>query len=592
MFDIYYKKNDNSVLFKTLEKSEYTDITKPQNYIPIYNKFFSLSEKNYSKLNLNHKYHISDIIKKKSYSNYEINIENEGKKIKREVFFKFSPLLDPIKYLSGKYESYKQERIICLPDLSNNCHKKIIDLNNTAYVDSFFSYLTSRTFHDYKFLHGLDFYGSFLGLKNNYSINIAEDLEYLLDTKFFQENKDKLFTVEEGDVDLFSESDSRTNKKPLVLNENVELTFDTINDNMFEDVFTLTTENVNKHNKLNAENVVYMSDISMNVNKNHKASNSTDSTCSSRVSNTNSDKSMNNQDNDNVHSYNGSSDCSSYSSMTEEILECKIKCFPSQIICLEKMDDTLDSLLGDDFDMDESEDGKSDDDISLDSIVEMDDEEWRSCLFQIIMTLIAYQKMFDFTHNDLHTNNIMYNNTEKKYLFYKYNNIYYKVPTYGRIFKIIDFGRAIYKFKDKIICSDSYHPKGDAATLYNCEPYYNENKPVLKPNKSFDLCRLGCSLYDYFIDEVEDPKVVINPIGKLIVDWCKDDSGKNILYKKNGEERYPDFKLYKMIARTVHNHTPEKQLERGIFYKYQTAKKKIKKKPIMNIDELPVHFTN
>jgi DNA repair exonuclease SbcCD ATPase subunit len=34
------------------------------------------------------------------------------------------------------------------------------------------------------------------------------------------------------------------------------------------------------------------------------------------------------------------------------------------------------------------------------------------------------------------------------------------------------------------------------------------------------------------------------------------------LYKNNGEERYPDFKLYKMIARCVHKHTPHAQLER------------------------------
>jgi hypothetical protein len=40
-----------------------------------------------------------------------------------------------------------------------------------------------------------------------------------------------------------------------------------------------------------------------------------------------------------------------------------------------------------------------------------------------------------------------------------------------------------------------------------------------------------------------------------------DDKGKNILYTSDGEERYPNFKLYKMIARTVHNHTPENQLE-------------------------------
>uniref|UniRef100_A0A6C0C2Y9 Protein kinase domain-containing protein n=1 Tax=viral metagenome TaxID=1070528 RepID=A0A6C0C2Y9_9ZZZZ len=592
MFDIYYKKNDNLVLFETLEKTDFTDIKNAQNYIPIYNQFFSLNGKNYSALNINHKYHMCDLLKKNSYSTYEINVKHGDKKIKRDVFFKYSPLLDPIKYLSGKYESYEQDKIIALPDLSNNCHKKILDYNNAAYVDSFFSYLTSRSFHEYKFIHGLDFYGSFIGLKNNYIINIAEDLEYLLDTKFFQENKNLLFYVEEGTTNFFSDSDSRTNKKPLVLNENVELKLDTINNDIFDSVFELTTENLNTHNNLVNKNTVYMSDISMNVvkptvNLKHKSiSNSSDSSCSSRISNTNSSKSKSGS----VCSYNGTStDNSSYSSISEELLECKIKTFPVQIICLEKMDDTLDSLLGDEFDLEESDD---DDEKSLGSIEELSDEEWRSCLFQIIMTLIAYQKMFDFTHNDLHTNNIMYNNTEKKYLFYKYDDVYYKVPTYGRIYKIIDFGRAIYRYKNKVICSDSYHPKGDAATLYNCEPYLNDEKPVLKPNKSFDLCRLGCSLYDYFIDEVEDPKVVINPIGKLIVDWCKDDNGKNILYKTNGDERYPDFKLYKMIARTVHNHTPQRQLERGIFYKYQTQKKKIKKKPIMNIDNYPVHFTD
>ena len=35
-----------------------------------------------------------------------------------------------------------------------------------------------------------------------------------------------------------------------------------------------------------------------------------------------------------------------------------------------------------------------------------------------------------------------------------------------------------------------------------------------------------------------------------------DDKQRNILYKTNGEERYPDFKLYKMIARTVNSHVP------------------------------------
>ena len=72
----------------------------------------------------------------------------------------------------------------------------------------------------------------------------------------------------------------------------------------------------------------------------------------------------------------------------------------------------------------------------------------------------------------------MYQKTEKQYLYYKYDDKHYKVPTYGKIYKIIDFGRAIYKFKGNIICSDSFHPKGDAATQYNFGPVYNNKKSI------------------------------------------------------------------------------------------------------------------
>ena len=34
----------------------------------------------------------------------------------------------------------------------------------------------------------------------------------------------------------------------------------------------------------------------------------------------------------------------------------------------------------------------------------------------------------------------------------------------GKIYKIIDFGRAIYNLNGVRYCSDSFHPKGDAAT--------------------------------------------------------------------------------------------------------------------------------
>ena len=159
-----------------------------------------------------------------------------------------------------------------------------------------------------------------------------------------------------------------------------------------------------------------------------------------------------------------------------------------------------------------------------------------------------------------------------------------------QIWKIIDFGRAIYRFKGKRLCSDSFHKNGDAATQYNCEPFFNDNKPRLEPNKSFDLCRLGCSLYDFFIDDIHDDKIY--GVAKIVSDWCKDDKGRNILYKNNGEERYPEFKLYKMIARTVHNYTPQKQIKNPLFEKFKITRKKInKKKNVLNIDIIPSYVS-
>ena len=249
------------------------------------------------------------------------------------------------------------------------------------------------------------------------------------------------------------------------------------------------------------------------------------------------------------------------------MLDAVIKNFPVNIICLESLDNTLDNLL------------------YGHKILSI--PEWKSILFQVIFILATYQKVFSFTHNDLHTNNIMYKEVDKNQCIYYYiNDKYYKIPTFGRVFKIIDFGRAIYKFRSKTICSDSFQHKGDAATQYNFEPFLNKNKPRLEPNFSFDLARLACSLYDYFVPYSDEERKVTHPIGKIIIKWCSDDKGKNILYKKNGDERYPDFKLYKMIARTVHNHIPLNELKNEIFNEYITTKKRLKGKRIINYDKL------
>jgi len=72
-------------------------------------------------------------------------------------------------------------------------------------------------------------------------------------------------------------------------------------------------------------------------------------------------------------------------------------------------------------------------------------------------------------------------------------------------------------------------------------------------------------LYDFIVDD--DPENLTG-IYSIIANWCYDNKDRNILYKTNGEERYPEFKLYKMIVRTVHKHTPQNVIGLPYFNRY------------------------
>jgi hypothetical protein len=114
----------------------------------------------------------------------------------------------------------------------------------------------------------------------------------------------------------------------------------------------------------------------------------------------------------------------------------------------------------------------------------------------------------------------------------------------------------------------------------------NENKPRLDPNMSFDLCRLGCSIYDFVIDDDNNPKKM-DDFQKTIVRWCMDDNNKNVLYKTNGDERYPNFKLYKMIARTVHKHIPHDEFKYPLLSQFEINEQDLEHPRVINIDKIP-----
>ena len=586
MFSLYYKKNNNNLLFSELENNGFSEI---QNYIPIYSEFFELSKNNYNQINLNSKYSISTIEDTHDSNFFLINVEDKNKEnLKKISFFKYSPLLNPLKFLTGKYKKINKNSKLnptlnCEYSDKDSHLKKIYDSNNTSYVDGFFSFLSSKLLNHHAFTFGNDYYGSFLGIQKEFNTNVFDDLDYLYQSEFFHKNKGEMFKMDNFDASLLDDDTRKYREKIIMEDSNEPLSIDEIDNDSFDNVFELTVENLEKLNEIDLNsNIVYQklknksnSDVSSNTDTSSNISEVLSEYDSDTTDSDNTDSDSDNDDdtsddNDETIISCSNSDISEYSSSMDENINCVIYNFPVQIICMEHMHETLDSYI-------ESN--------------EMSDLEWKSCLIQILFILTTYQKCFDFTHNDLHTNNIMYVKTEKQHIYVKYDSQYYKIPTFGKIFKIIDFGRAIYKFKGKQLCCDSYNFKEDAANQYNFEPYKNPNKPEILPNKSFDLCRLGCSLYDYFVDDFRDENNEENEIVKLMIKWTRDDKNQNILYKKNGHERYPDFKLYKMIARTVHNHIPIDVLRKPYFETFVVHKKKINNtSQIMNIDTLPCYM--
>ena len=495
---------------------------------------------------------VSRYLEKLTYNKYVFEDIYGNKKV---CFKKFITLVDYVKFLIGKYKPEDMEK---LPSLENKNESKfetyINSYNNYAYVDGYFYYLTSKLLK-LGFVHGLEYYDNYICIRNNCEINIADDFEYLADSNFFNENNNKLFKFKDPNfVKMYNST------VPLsISDENVELITESLDD--------LNLDNLN----LKPECLDNEEDIKEEQYKNSLEDSSDDSDHST-VDLSDEEETNMNDDNLSINSNETEDweteeeDQESFDNDEINDLTLIINKIPTQVVALECCDTTFDSILENN---------------------EIKIEELESAMFQVIAMLYMYQQVFKFTHNDLHTNNIMCINTTEEYLYYTILGKHYKIPTFGRIYKIIDFGRSIYSVNNVLLCSDSFSENGTANTQYNFKPFYNSNKPVIEPNYSFDLCRLACSMVDFIIDDMSELNKYRKqvPVYDLIISWLYDDNGVNILYKKNGEERYPDFKLYKMIARLVHNHTPEKQFDHYCFKKYVLSELETNKK-YMNLDEI------
>lgn len=227
-----------------------------------------------------------------------------------------------------------------------------------------------------------------------------------------------------------------------------------------------------------------------------------------------------------------------------------LKKIPIQLLFIEKLEGTLEDILYDE---------------------NLNDELLLSCIFQISFTLTYLQKHYNFSHNDLHINNIMYSSCKTEYLYYKINNKYFKIPTYGKIFKIIDFGRAIITYNNKVYMNDVFSKNGEAYGQYNYSDQVNflKNKEKIDITQSspyFDLCRLAMTI----LDEIDEN--INKDLFNLLMKMSTDINGDNFL-------DCPDnFDLYINICKYARNTLPLDIVNNEIFNKYRVSKKKFPRK--------------
>jgi len=452
----------------------------------------------------------------------ECIIETVGRK-KINCYCKISHLLDPIRTLQDYYE-HPMKGV-------RRRDNKLNNPMNQAYVDTLANYLLGQLRQRKISPHFCLFYGGFKGVANTYRYNISEEFESYRKYKDFwqrrREGKFKLHidcdseSVDSYDKDLFGTPKSSLRSTPFSYRTRSSS--------------RNSSETDKTHISLDGDKCAVSLDELESINSFESGSSSSEDS----------------------GSYIESESENQYSVYAE------FEKYPTMLIFQEKMEGVLDDLLEN---------------------IEDSEKRWIAWTFQIIAALCAAQGVLGFTHNDLHTNNIVWTDTEESWIFYKSRDgTIWRIPTYGKIFRIIDFGRAIFRVGEKWFISDDYEEGGDADSQYNFGPLANKEEPIIYPNPSFDLCRYAVSVLEALFPEMptenldgdilsKEGKWIIHtttsPLWNLLWSWLIDENGKNVLRDEDGSERFPDFDLYQHISKHVFSAKPQEQIHKEIFSEF------------------------
>lgn len=459
-----WSKKERLKLFNSLKK--YLDLSDCQFYQPYFSLYFNIhnTKNSHKTIDLDRRFfikEINEIVKEKyetsnTFLKCTIYDKKQNSLVEKDVFCKCIPLLDPLYFLMNNYNNLIRRNPLLPSNYSFNCYNKINDMHNSAYIDTFFSFITSEiTLNDINPSFPI-FYGSVSGVKKEVKYDITEDYEEYKGEKWFYKTLGKSHTL---DMYVSSEEESEY-----------------------------------------------------------------------------------------------SDDDSSYYDDNEYIS--LLKDMPSQHFFIEKLEGTLEDILH--------------------SVEETNTDLILSCIFQISFALAYLQKKYNFTHNDLHVNNVMFSKTDKMFLYYKYNNIYYKVPTHGYIFKIIDFGRSIFDFHKKTFFNDTFSKHGEAEGQYTYPIktlLFRDNEEIpIYPNFHFDMCRLAITIVDVckidFNENYKEKQGFVDFIKNLTMDI----NGNSLALLKD------DFNMYISISKYANNSLPINIIQNYIFKNMRTKKKFFPKK--------------
>lgn len=505
------------------------------------------------------------------------------------------PILDIIDMMKGKY--VPEKIVACLPVREREFGKtfeKINDHNNQAYVECVTGYALSNLVEQGLCPGFPKFYGHFTGIVPELKVDITEDFYHIRNQAWFHRGMGSLFTIETEELDGL-EGEDKTGKqirKITIMDEEFGFTSemksiaedpdiiqqewdDTNRNGTQKDIFDIIE--INSINREDSKNNIIVNNEPLepvNLSKHNDADSEevhTESSSEYGYDDDDSKKDVKKDDKGDVddvdedESYYGDDDDDeskgvdsksesqsedeSYEETESEeddsIFYAVIKNVPVQSVIYEDLCGCIDDLIMK---------GKT------------TEEEWLGILFQISFSLTIAQLKYGFVHNDLHTNNVMWSNTNEEYLYYNVEGELYKIPTFGKIIKIIDFGRSYIRFQNKEYFSDAFHQKGDAAGQYNYPPYFNTDEAVIPPNKSFDLPRLACAIYESMYDSESNDDT---PLRNILYKWLIDCRGKNILWNRDGIERFAGFGLYRHIARYCNDAEPKTQLNTETFQRFK-----------------------